>query len=87
MVGEGARTLVSRALGPEFPPERFEEAFAAYRSFYAQVCLDETVPYPGIPELLAEWAPRFPLAVLTNKSEGISREILDGLALAPFLTS
>ncbi len=82
MVGEGARLLVSRALGPEFPPERFEAAFSSYQSFYADVCLDATVPYPGIPELLAELARRYPLAVLTNKGERISRTILEGLGLA-----
>ncbi len=84
MVGEGARLLVARALGPAFPAERFETAFSSYQSFYRQVCLDATVPYPGIPELLAELAPRFPLAVLTNKGERISRVILEGLGLARY---
>ena len=82
MVGEGARLLVSRALGPEFPADRFEAAFSSYRSFYRDACLDATVPYEGIPELLAELAPRYPLAVLTNKGESISRVILEGLGLA-----
>ncbi len=82
MVGEGARLLVSRALGPDFPVNRFEAAFSAYRGFYRDVCLDETVSYPGISELLANLAPRYPLAVLTNKGEAISRHILEGLGLA-----
>ncbi len=84
MVGEGAKLLVSRALGPDFPPERFEAAFSSYRSFYRDVCLDATVPYDGVPELLAEIAPRYPLAVLTNKGESISRVILEGLGLAQY---
>jgi phosphoglycolate phosphatase len=84
MVGEGARTLVSRALGPDFPPDRFEAAFSSYRSFYRDVCLDATVPYKGIPELLAELSPRYPLAVLTNKGEQLSRVILEGLGLARY---
>ncbi len=82
MVGEGARLLVSRALGPYFPPDRFEDAFATYRGFYQDVCLNETIAYPGIPELLAALAPHYPLAVLTNKGERISRHILEGLGLA-----
>jgi len=84
MVGEGARPLVSRALGPDFPPERFEAAFSSYRGFYRDVCLDATVAYPGIPELLAELSPRYPLAVLTNKGESISHVILEGLGLAQY---
>jgi len=84
MVGEGARTLISRALGPDFPADRLEAAFSSYRSFYRDVCLDATVAYPGIPELLADLAPRFPLAVLTNKGEQISRTILEGLGLAHY---
>jgi phosphoglycolate phosphatase len=84
MVGEGARLLVSRALGPEFPTERFEAAFSSYRSFYRDVCLDATVPYEGISELLAELSPRYPLAVLTNKGEQISRTILEGLGLVQY---
>lgn len=82
MVGEGARTLVSRALGPDFPADLFEAAFSSYRSLYRNVCLDETVAYPGILELLAELSAQFPLAVLTNKGEEISRHILEGLGLA-----
>ena len=84
MVGEGARLLVERALGPDFPPERFEAAFATYRGFYMEACLDETRAYPGVPELLAALAPRYPLAVLTNKTEGVSRKILEGLGLAGY---
>ena len=82
MVGEGARLLVERALGPDFPPEKFDAAFARYFEFYADVLLDETVPYEGVPEMLAELAERYPLALLTNKGERFSCAILEGLGLA-----
>jgi phosphoglycolate phosphatase len=84
MVGEGARLLVERALGPGFPPERIDKALDRYLGFYDEVCLEQTRPYPGIAEMLAELAGRYPLALLSNKGEALSRKILDALGLTPF---
>jgi len=81
MVGEGARLLVERAFGPDLPPEGLDVALVRYLAAYREVCLDETRPYPGIPELLAALAPRYPLALLSNKGEELSRLILRGLDL------
>jgi|SRR6185436_822580 len=82
MVGEGARTLLRRALPERVAGEAFEVALALFLDVYFERCLDATVAYPGIPELLAALAPRLPLAVLTNKPERHSRRILDGLGIA-----
>jgi phosphoglycolate phosphatase len=84
MVGEGARLLVERALGSDFPPDQVDQALARYLDHYADVCLDETQAYPGIEEMLAELAMRYPLALLSNKGEALSRRILAGLDLARF---
>ncbi|HVF61737.1 MAG TPA: HAD-IA family hydrolase [Thermoanaerobaculia bacterium] len=81
MVGEGARRLVEKALRGEVPLERFEEVFTRYLEHYRAVLLDTTRPYDGIPETLARLAARYPLAVLTNKPEDLSRAVLDGLGL------
>jgi len=81
MVGEGARRLVEKALGAEVPPERFEEVFRRYLEHYRVVLLDTTRPYDGMSEALARLAARYPLAVLTNKPEELSRAVLDGLGL------
>ncbi len=81
MVDEGALRVVERALGPGFPRDEFAAAVARYFEIYAEVLLDETVPYPGVPEMLATLAERFPLALLTNKGERFSRAILDGMGL------
>lgn len=86
MVGEGARTLLERALADAAPPAgpaAIDAALAAYLRSYERVCLEETEAYPGIVELLADLAPRFPLAVLSNKGESLSRKVLAGLGLAP----
>ncbi len=84
MVGEGARLLVERALGPGFPPDQVDQALARYLGHYGEVCLDETTAYPEIEEMLVALAPRYPLALLSNKGEALSRRILDGLGLSRF---
>ena len=85
MVGEGACLLVERALAPEYPecpPDRVDQALERYLGYYWEVCLEETRPYPGVEEMLAELAGHYPLALLSNKGEALSRKILDGLGLA-----
>jgi len=84
MVGEGARLLVERALGPGFPPEQVNRALDRYLGFYWDVCLEQTRPYPGIGEMLLRLRERYPLALLSNKGEALSRKILDGLGLTSF---
>ncbi|HEX3528440.1 MAG TPA: HAD-IA family hydrolase [Thermoanaerobaculia bacterium] len=83
MVGEGARLLIERAF-PELPADRRDEALVLYLAAYRDVCLDETRPYPGVPEMLAALAERYPLALLSNKGEELSRLILAGLGLDSF---
>ena len=89
MVGEGARVLIERALGADIPPDRIppdqiDQALAAYLDHYRDVCLDETRPYPGIEEMLAVLAGAYPLALLSNKGESLSRKVLAGLGLDRF---
>jgi phosphoglycolate phosphatase len=81
MVGEGAKVLVRRALA-DWHEEPTKEVLDRYLSYYGEVCLDTTVPYPGIEEMLAELSGRYPMAVLSNKGERLSFEILEGLDLA-----
>ena len=81
MVGEGARLLVERALGPGFPPDEIDRALERYLAYYWDVCLETTRPYPGVDVMLAGLAGRYPLALLSNKGEALSRRILDGLGL------
>jgi phosphoglycolate phosphatase len=81
-VGEGARVLVQRALGPTHQ-DRLDEGVAAFMRYYGAHLLDATRPYPGIVETLAALAERgVVLSVLTNKPAALSRAILDGLGLS-----
>ena len=76
-VGEGARTLLARAVAPRH--ELLEPALAAWWTDYRANCLVRTRPYPGIPELLNRSGRR--LAVHTNKPGELARQILAGLGL------
>ena len=84
MVGEGARLLVERALGPEFPPQEVDAALACYLEHYQEVCLEQTRPYPGVEEMLESLSAAYPLALLSNKGEALSRKVLAGLGLDRF---
>ena len=76
-IGDGARVLLERAVGPH--RDRLEEALSAWREHYQAHLLDHTRPYPGIAEALAR-AGRT-LAVQTNKPGPMARRILEGLGL------
>jgi len=76
-VGDGARALLERAVGPR--RDRLEEAFASYRAYYLGHLLVHTHPYPGVVEVLA--AAGRTLAVHTNKPADMARGVLEGLGL------
>jgi phosphoglycolate phosphatase len=81
MVGDGAATLVARALaasGVEPPADALERFLAIYN----RRLLHHTRPYPGMADALTALGSRARLAVLTNKPIAATREILAGLDLA-----
>jgi phosphoglycolate phosphatase len=81
-VGEGARVLVSRALGAE-RQELVATGLEMFMAYYSEHLLDATRPYPGVVETLAVLVDRrVALSVLTNKPGAMSRAILEGLGLA-----
>ena len=85
MVGDGAATLVIRALqaaGIERPPDALERFLA----IYDQRLLNHTRPYEGVPEVLEALGRDAALAVLTNKPIAATRRILDGLALSRYFS-
>jgi phosphoglycolate phosphatase len=82
-VGDGAVTLVSRAIAPR--EHLLETAVALWREHYSRHLLDHTRLYPGIAAVLG--SARIPLAVHTNKPGAMARRILDGLGvLSRFVT-
>jgi phosphoglycolate phosphatase len=80
-VGDGARMLVERALGPA-RRDLVPRALDLFVSFYGAHLLDRTRPYPGMRETLDALRARdVVLSVLTNKPERMSRTIIQGLGL------
>jgi phosphoglycolate phosphatase len=86
-IGHGSKAMIEAGLRfrggsvAEGEALRLHEAFLAY---YAANIAVGSRPYAGVPELLdALAAGGARLAVCTNKYEGLSRELLAALALAP----
>jgi phosphoglycolate phosphatase len=80
-IGEGARMLVRRALGPA-REDRLDDGLKIFMDHYAVHLLDHTQLYPGIAAMLRELAQRgVVLSVLSNKPEAMSQAILGGLGV------
>jgi phosphoglycolate phosphatase len=82
-VGNGAPTLLRRALGEGMSDADVERALAYFLDYYRAHMLDNTVAYPGVREGLEQLAGR-QMAVLTNKPVRFSKAILEGLDLARY---
>ncbi|HUK30184.1 MAG TPA: HAD-IA family hydrolase [Candidatus Acidoferrum sp.] len=80
-VGNGAPTLIQRALGEGASEDDCRRALEHFLGYYREHMLDNTAPYPGVREGLAALE-HIPMAVLTNKPTRFSQRILEGLGLA-----
>ena len=81
-VGNGAPTLIRRALGPEAGEAQVQEALEFFLEYYRDHMLDYTTLYPGVADtlnVLLQSGKR--MAVLTNKPVRISKAIIGGLGL------
>jgi phosphoglycolate phosphatase len=84
MVGEGAAVLVKRALERSGLDPEMPGALARFLELYDERLLNATRPYPGMIEAIAALGAKFRLAVLTNKPERPTLEILSGLQMRQF---
>jgi phosphoglycolate phosphatase len=82
-VGNGAATLVRRALSDTVTDAEAEQGHRYFLSYYRDHMLDHTVTYPGVREALAQLS-KHPMAVLTNKPVRFSERILDGLGISRY---
>jgi phosphoglycolate phosphatase len=88
-VGDGLRMLVRRALPDgQRDDETIERCVAAMKRLYGERLFVKTAPYPGVAELLDQLQQRnLVLAVLSNKHDGPTRELVDHFfGLARFAT-
>src|SRR3972149_6310997 len=85
-VGPGAPTLIRRVVGDDADAAEIARGLEFFLAYYREHKLDHTDLYPGTRETLERLAnghdanPRT-LAVLTNKPERVSRDILVGLGV------
>ncbi len=77
MVGDGARTLIRRALEATACETSLDRALEAFHRAYAVRLLHTTRPYPGIEVVLRDTAALATLAVLTNKPLAPTERLLD----------
>ena len=76
MVGNGARTLIERAVGER--QDLLDAVLATYRERYAEHCFDESYIYDGILEMFdALHAAGLKLVVLSNKDDGDVKTVLN----------
>lgn len=82
-VGDGIRTLLRRSLETQMTVDEgaLDDALAMYVDHHDQHCVDSTVVYPGVHEVLSHFASK-KKAVVSNKSERFTRRILDALGLS-----
>ena len=87
LVGQGARSLVARAL-PSASPGQVEDGLAIFLSYNLSHIADKTRLYPGVVETLQALEDQgIPLTVLSNKNVDLCREVLSRLGIARFFPS
>ena len=87
MVGEGARTLVQRALVDAAVDAPIDDALERFHVAYDRRLLEHTVLYAGISDVVRAAANLGRVALLTNKPEAPARRLLEAFdLLAPFMS-
>jgi phosphoglycolate phosphatase len=82
-VGEGAKVLVQRALAAAgLDHADRKRALDLFREIYGRRLLEHTRPYPHIPDVIQRVSRLADLAVLTNKPEAPSRQLLEAFGLS-----
>jgi len=85
LIGQGARSLVNRALPGADEPE-IDRALDEFLAYNLAHIADKTRPYPEVPETLTELAGRgIPLCVLSNKNVALCRDVMERLGIARFV--
>ncbi len=83
-VSNGARALVTVGLGLEESAEHFEAKRLRLLEIYGEVLGSTAQPYPGIPQLLAQFAERgIAWGVATNKPRAYAAPLLERIDLPP----
>lgn len=81
-VGDGINKLLERAL-PNISPETLPQARAYFDEYYREHVVDHTRLYPGVAEML-DALNGHPCAVLSNKAQEYTEEIVERLGIRPY---
>ncbi len=82
LVGEGITKLIENLLGPE-RHDMHSGMLDRFMDYYSSHLIDHTRPYPGVTETLAGLCD-YKKAVVSNKRESLSREVLQRLGLLTY---
>lgn len=78
MVGNGVRNLMKKAQ-PDADDKTIDQLLTTFKEFYNEHCLENTKPYPGIPELLSTLSDmNIAIAVASNKYQEATDKIIKG---------
>jgi phosphoglycolate phosphatase len=80
MIGGGERMFMERLVGPAHQA-LVEDCLKLYLDYYSSHSADLTYVYPGVPETLERLAGK-KLAVLSNKLQRLTEQVLEALGLA-----
>ena len=84
-VGNGVAMLVKRSLGPDASDGLAERGLEYFLRYYGAHALEHTRCYEGVPELLEKLSAQgHTLAILTNKPERITTDIVGGLEIRDY---
>ncbi len=91
LVGNGAKKMLERgfeASGEHIDDAQLDILFHQFIQIYSVCATQQSQPYPQIVETLEQFRRmNIPMGVCTNKPEGLSRQILDGLGLSEYFSS
>jgi len=85
MIGGGERKFMERLAGSDHQ-DLVDDCLAIYLDYYSQHCGDLTRLYPGVRETL-EQLRRKKLAVLSNKLQRLTEQVLEALGVASFFAA
>ena len=78
-VGNGVTPLIQQSVETT-GAVNFQEALTIFQEHYQAHCIDTTRSFPGILEIIRHFE-KTPKVVITNKSQGFSDTIIEGLGL------
>ncbi len=75
-VGNGIRKLIERAVPTGASVELTDRVYAYFMTYYDIHCMDKTMPYQGVPELIrALYEKGYRMAIVSNKADRAVKEL------------